>query len=147
MFCYHRRLHLLPPATWFATTIRSDRPTSIFFHATTVSYFCCNRQPQKLQSVNIFATMATTGGTGELLICWNHYPFLLQPFVLFAATDTPTESTVFLRARRRRWCDLQPQNAGAAFVITGVATVVTGRCNYGDTLLHARSQRETHGMQ
>ena len=65
-FCYYRILILLEVAWFFATTVfwfcnggHFLRPATatVAIFATTVSFFCCNRQPQKIQLVNIFATM------------------------------------------------------------------------------------------
>ena len=70
-------IFLLQTMKFFATTgyrvcyHHTQRPAGIFLlcFATTTSFFCCNRQPQKLHTVNIFATMTTAGCSGKLF-CW-----------------------------------------------------------------------------
>ena len=131
--CYHRRHGLLPP---YAAAGRRQcffllQPCH-FFAATgshrrynwlTFLLQWCRRAFNLLEALPFFAT------TGRSFCCYRH----------------PDGEYSFLRAHRRRCCDLQPPHTGAASAVIGAAPIITGSCNYGDTLLHARSRPRNTG--
>ena len=92
-----------------------------FVFATTTSFFCCNRQPQKLHPVDNFATMTTAGCSGKLffagsdkLFCYNRYRFLLEPARASgghtARYNATTTTAAAVGGRRYRRCGHVPRS-------------------------------------
>ena len=131
LFCYHRRLHLLPPATWFATTICSGRSTSMFFLLQQCHVFAatgshrrynwltfllqwCRRAFNLLEALPFFAT------TGRSFCCYRHpdgeYSFLTSssPEVVQPAAAERRSCVRHHRSCDRRHREMQLRGHAAA---------------------------------
>ena len=135
----------------FQTTVEAFLKTIktffvLFVFATTTSFFCCNRQPQKLHPVNNFATMTTAGCSGKLffagsdkLFCYNRCRFLLElaRASRWAHGEVQREHNDRCCGRRPAPPEMRP-SPPKLWPSSPELQARNHECNHGRTLLHPR---------